>query len=131
MAEGPGSHRARHLGRHDSGARCSSSPPVSGDARLRAGVSRVGDGPPGHTGVDGAGRKLHRKSAGEGINWRVHCFYPRRMTPNNRLTLAAGILGASLLWAPFRAGATLVQTVPFDDKVSNAESIVLGRCTET
>ncbi len=53
------------------------------------------------------------------------------MTPNNRLTLAAGILGASLLWAPFRAGATLVQTVPFDDKVSNAESIVLGRCTES
>jgi hypothetical protein len=52
------------------------------------------------------------------------------MTPNNRLALAAGILSASLLWT-FRAGATLIQTVSFDDKVSNAESIVLGRCTES
>ncbi|MGZ7031173.1 MAG: hypothetical protein ACXVIJ_04310 [Thermoanaerobaculia bacterium] len=53
------------------------------------------------------------------------------MAPNNRLTLAAGLLGAALLWTPVRAAATIVQNVSFDDKVSNAESIVLGHCTET
>ena len=53
------------------------------------------------------------------------------MAPNNRFALAAGILVAALLSIPFRAGATLVQAVSFDDKVGNAEAIVLGRCTAT
>lgn len=52
------------------------------------------------------------------------------MTPNNRLVLTAAIV-ATALFAAARTNATLVQAVSFDDKVSNAEAIVLGRCTTT
>jgi hypothetical protein len=41
------------------------------------------------------------------------------------------LLVAAVLATPFRAGATLVRSVSFDDKVGNAEAILLGRCTAT
>jgi hypothetical protein len=53
------------------------------------------------------------------------------MTANNRLVLLTALLVAAVLATPFRAGATLVRSVSFDDKVGNAEAILLGRCTAT
>jgi hypothetical protein len=53
------------------------------------------------------------------------------MTANNRRVLLTALLVAAVLATPFRAGATLVRSVSFDDKVGNAEAILLGRCTAT
>lgn len=50
------------------------------------------------------------------------------MTPNKRLILASCLTFAALAAG---AQATLVQAVSFDDKVGNAEAIVLGKCTAT
>lgn len=50
------------------------------------------------------------------------------MTPNNRsLPLAATLLAAATILLSVPAGATLVKTASFDDKVDNAAAIVLGK----
>lgn len=52
------------------------------------------------------------------------------MSSNNRLIAAAGVLLAALIFTA-SANATLVEAVSFDDKVGSAQSIILGRCTDT
>ncbi len=52
------------------------------------------------------------------------------MTPNNRFLLSAVALAATLVLAG-TAEATLVRAVPFDTKVGEAESIILGKCIRT
>lgn len=52
------------------------------------------------------------------------------MTTNNR-TLFAVVLAAASIFVPVRAHATVAQAASFDEKVENAESIVLGRCVKT
>jgi hypothetical protein len=52
------------------------------------------------------------------------------MTTNNR-TLFAVVLAAASTFVPVRAHATMAQAATFDEKVENAESIVLGRCLRT
>src|SRR6476620_5926017 len=52
------------------------------------------------------------------------------MTTNNR-TLFAVVLAAASTFVPVRAHATVAQAASFDEKVENAESIVLGRCVKT
>lgn len=50
------------------------------------------------------------------------------MTTNNRsISLAAVILAGTTLLLPTRAEATLSQTATFDEKVTNAASIVVGK----
>jgi hypothetical protein len=51
------------------------------------------------------------------------------MTANNRLIASAFAAALSLL--PVSAGATLMRAASFDEKVENAQSIVLGRCIKT
>lgn len=52
------------------------------------------------------------------------------MTTNNR-SIFAVILAAAAAFAPVRAHATLAKAATFDEKVENAEAIVLGRCVKT
>lgn len=50
------------------------------------------------------------------------------MTPNNLLKAA---LAAALSLVPVTSEATLMRAVPFDEKVENSATIVVGRCVKT
>jgi hypothetical protein len=52
------------------------------------------------------------------------------MSSNNRLIAAAAALVTTVVFAG-AANATLVRSITFDDKVSSAQSVILGHCTET
>jgi len=60
------------------------------------------------------------------------------MTPNNpfrplgvRAFFVAGLAAVALLTFAHPAGATLARAISFDEKVAEADSIVLGRCLRT
>src|SRR5688500_1966982 len=55
-----------------------------------------------------------------------------RMTPNKQsLSLAAALLAGSALFAVPRAEATVTLAASFDEKVENAQAIVLGKVLKT